>query len=259
MLVEPVAQPAGQQQVDTDRKISSLVNGSTAAVIAQPLTKAITNNQPTEAQRKTYIVENFNALPEEFRKCVLKAGITSTQADQNLEVILNILHFKTKSDFYTPEQLANKNKLRPRRYNCGESLIAPGIVSTATLEDEAGTFDFEKFEFFQNSNFYLFVGELLDTCHKRKDYKTIYQAGKGGFGRVFLAKSFKDKGSQVAVKRVPHVTTKQKRKNFQEIRFLKYCEEQQNIIRYHRAFLVKDEVWLVTEFMQGGTLTEVRC
>ena len=74
---------------------------------------------------------------------------------------------------------------------------------------------------------------------------------------MFLAKSFKDKGQKVAVKRIPHVTTKQKRKNFQEIRFLKFCESHQNIIRYHRAFVVKEELWLVTEFVQGGTLTEV--
>jgi hypothetical protein len=38
-----------------------------------------------------------------------------------------------------------------------------------------------------------------------------------GFGRVFMVKSVKDKG-KIAVKRIPHVTSKQQRKNFQ-VRF----------------------------------------
>jgi serine/threonine protein kinase len=101
------------------------------------------------------------------------------------------------------------------------------------------------------------AGELFDASQRKSWYKTILQAGKGGFGKVYLAKYSKDNG-KVAVKRIPHVTPKQKRKNFQEIRFLKYCNAHSNIVKYIRSFLVKDEVWLVTEYMQGGTLTQVR-
>jgi len=51
------------------------------------------------------------------------------------------------------------------------------------------------------------------------------------------------------------VTKKSKRTNFNEIGFLTFCKHP-NIVKYFRAHLVDDEIWLVMEFMQGGTLSE---
>jgi hypothetical protein len=207
---------------DADQKESSSLNSADL-------------KKPLPGKKKNYVIAQFSDLPEEYQKHVIKAGITREDAETYLEVVLNILHFKTKCDFHTPKQLENKN-VRIRRYNTGESFIAVGIVSTKELIDEAD--------------------ELLDDDFDKKNYKTLNQAGKGGFGKVYRTKSHLDRGSFVAVKRMPHITLKQKRKNFQEIRFLKYCEPNRNIVRYIRSYLVKEEIWLVTEFMSGGTLTQ---
>jgi len=88
---------------------------------------------------------------------------------------------------------------------------------------------------------------------------------------------------------MPHETTKQKRKNYQEIRFLKFLRdlpspdygaflaqngveysntandsnafsrEKKNyhILRFIRATFFQNELWLATEFLQGGTLAQV--
>jgi len=40
------------------------------------------------------------------------------------------------------------------------------------------------------------------------------------------------------------------------MRFLQYAKHP-NIIKYMRSYLVGDEIWLMTEYMQGGTLTQV--
>jgi len=91
---------------------------------------------------------------------------------------------------------------------------------------------------------------------------------------------------KIAIKRMPHETTKQKRKNYQEIRFLKYLSDKpspdfetvtksktggsasssaissdkanRHILRYIRATLYQNEIWLATEFLSGGTLADVR-
>jgi len=55
---------------------------------------------------------------------------------------------------------------------------------------------------------------------------------------------------------MPHETTKQKRKNFQEIRFLRFCRGHPNILNLYSASLVRDELWLTTELLDGGTLTQ---
>lgn len=57
---------------------------------------------------------------------------------------------------------------------------------------------------------------------------------------------------------MPHKTTKQKRKNFQEIRFLLYTAGHPNILQYYQASVPDNlEMWLVTELVEGGTLTYV--
>jgi len=59
----------------------------------------------------------------------------------------------------------------------------------------------------------------------------------------------------VAVKKMPHQTEKQKRKNFQEIRFLLYCLDVRGIVQFRRAAVLNSEMWLLTEQIDGGTLT----
>eukprot|EP00029_Vermamoeba_vermiformis_P009621 TRINITY_DN4862_c0_g1_i5.p1 TRINITY_DN4862_c0_g1~~TRINITY_DN4862_c0_g1_i5.p1 ORF type:complete len:382 (-),score=10.79 TRINITY_DN4862_c0_g1_i5:50-1195(-) len=185
-------------------------------------------------QRKTYIVDSFDELPEDLRRKVIKSEIAETDADKFFAYVINILHFKTKHNFYTTEQYKNRHKPQQRRYNNGPSKVSDSIVSVNALEAEAE--------------------ELLAKDFKKRNYKFVIQIGKGGFGRVFMVKSVKDKG-KIAVKRIPHVTSKQQRKNFQEMRFLQYAKHP-NIIKYLRSYLVGDEIWLMTEYMQGGTLTQ---
>jgi serine/threonine protein kinase len=57
---------------------------------------------------------------------------------------------------------------------------------------------------------------------------------------------------------MPHLTLKQKRKNCQEIRFLLFCQGKPNILQYRQAILEQDrsEIWLATEYLEGGTLTQ---
>jgi len=125
--------------------------------------------------------------------------------------------------------------VKVKRHNKGPSLVDKSIVSVHSLNSE--------------------MDELLVESNK-KYYRNLQQIGKGGFGRVYLATSQLDNDKLIAIKRMPHETTKQKRKNFQEIRFLRYCHNNPNIIKFVRATLFKDELWLVTEFIDGGTLTQ---
>jgi serine/threonine protein kinase len=170
-----------------------------------------------------------------MRKRIIKSGIVLDKVDENFPIILNILHFKTKYNLYTEEMYERRKVSNYKRENSGHSLISDEIVSVNSLEEEAEA--------------------LLDSEVPKKNYKQITQIGKGGFGRVLLYKSEMDNES-VAVKRTPHVTDKNKRKNFQEIRFLKYCNHP-NILRFIRCSLYSDEMWIVTEYLNGGALSQI--
>lgn len=62
--------------------------------------------------------------------------------------------------------------------------------------------------------------------------------------------------TNVAIKRVAYITSKDKRKALQEVRFLRYCGVHPNIVGLHRAHLVKEEVWMVMEYLEGATLMQ---
>jgi len=186
--------------------------------------------------RKTYFVEKYADLPEEYQRRVRASGISDELAEAHLEILLNVLHFKTKHNFYTMAMYETKDKYSKIRYNKGHSHISQSIVSVAPLYEEYGL--------------------LLSTKADFKVDQTQF-LGRGGFGEVFLTHSIKEK-IPIAVKRMPHVTTKQKRKNCQEIRFLLFCAGHPNILQIKQALLEQDrsEMWMATEFLDGGTLAQ---
>jgi len=102
------------------------------------------------------------------------------------------------------------------------------------------------------------IEKLLNQGNPKELYKNLYFEAKGGFGSVFLAKNKNatshDK-QMVAVKKMPHKTLRQKRMNLNEIGFLKYCDHP-NIVKLLCSFLKNDELWLIMELMEGGTLRE---
>lgn len=84
---------------------------------------------------------------------------------------------------------------------------------------------------------------------------TYFQQLCSGYGKVYMSKFLPDK-TTVAVKRVPYVNPKDRRKALQEVRFLRYCGVHPNILSIHRAHLVKDELWMIMEFLEGATLMQ---
>eukprot|EP01129_Flabellula_baltica_P004138 TRINITY_DN1415_c0_g1_i1.p1 TRINITY_DN1415_c0_g1~~TRINITY_DN1415_c0_g1_i1.p1 ORF type:complete len:321 (+),score=69.13 TRINITY_DN1415_c0_g1_i1:263-1225(+) len=126
-----------------------------------------------------------------------------------------------------------KKTVKIVRHNTGHSLVDEEICSVNDLEDEAEL--------------------LLDQAVEKENYDIIKKVGRGGYGAVYLAKSAVD-DQLVAIKRTPHKSSKEQRKNFQEIRLLQYCDHP-NIIRFVRGTLYGEDMWIVNEFVDGGTLT----
>eukprot|EP01126_Amoeba_proteus_P036018 TRINITY_DN364_c0_g1_i9.p1 TRINITY_DN364_c0_g1~~TRINITY_DN364_c0_g1_i9.p1 ORF type:complete len:323 (-),score=50.45 TRINITY_DN364_c0_g1_i9:321-1289(-) len=123
-----------------------------------------------------------------------------------------------------------------RRHNKGHSLVSDQIVSVASLQEENA--------------------HLLSSW-KKNDWRVHKELGTGGFGTVYLATYLKS-NQKVAIKRMPHRTKKQRRKNYQEIRFLLYTRGHPNILEFQQATIPENspgEMWLVTELIDGGTLT----
>jgi serine/threonine protein kinase len=53
-----------------------------------------------------------------------------------------------------------------------------------------------------------------------------------------------------------HVNPRDQFRNLSEVYFLKRVDHP-NIVRYVSSYVTMDELWIVTEFMEGGTLSQV--
>eukprot|EP01098_Paradermamoeba_levis_P011108 TRINITY_DN471_c0_g1_i5.p1 TRINITY_DN471_c0_g1~~TRINITY_DN471_c0_g1_i5.p1 ORF type:complete len:568 (-),score=208.37 TRINITY_DN471_c0_g1_i5:75-1778(-) len=99
----------------------------------------------------------------------------------------------------------------------------------------------------------------------KKLFKMAQQSGEGGFAAVYVAKSLKPSTplfpfpyKKVAIKKLPHASSRQKSSNLREISALKFCKHP-NIVEYLGVFSPTpdlSELWLVEEYMEGGTLTQ---
>eukprot|EP01119_Soliformovum_irregulare_P019522 TRINITY_DN619_c0_g1_i1.p1 TRINITY_DN619_c0_g1~~TRINITY_DN619_c0_g1_i1.p1 ORF type:complete len:554 (+),score=199.42 TRINITY_DN619_c0_g1_i1:14-1675(+) len=175
-------------------------------------------------------------LPEELRRKIAKAKIDDDKLDENFEVLCNVLRFTTKKNVikYSVEEKTKeekekeKGKKRHEKNDPAASNISPELLKASESTITYGS--------------------------PKKFYKKAEFTGKGGFGRVYYAKTVKDKSS-VAIKKMPFVTPKEKRMNLDEIAVLNYCNHP-NIVKYHRSFVFEDETAVVMEYMEGGSLSE---
>ncbi|KAL3895130.1 MAG: hypothetical protein SGCHY_004884 [Lobulomycetales sp.] len=86
-------------------------------------------------------------------------------------------------------------------------------------------------------------------------YTKIKKVGQGASGSVYLAKNTQD-GGTVAIKQMELATQPRKELIVNEIIVMKESNHE-NIVNYLDSFLVKSELWVVMEYMEGGPLTDI--
>ncbi|PRP88071.1 hypothetical protein PROFUN_04162 [Planoprotostelium fungivorum] len=99
--------------------------------------------------------------------------------------------------------------------------------------------------------------KLIVDPNIKKNLKQQKFQGSGGFGRVFKGyfPELPKEQRAVAIKKMKHMTEKEKRRNLNEIGHLERLKHE-NIVSYYRSYLEAGEVWMVMELMEGGTLGE---
>ncbi|CCK68330.1 STE20 family serine/threonine-protein kinase KNAG_0A06750 [Huiozyma naganishii CBS 8797] len=103
-----------------------------------------------------------------------------------------------------------------------------------------------------------FFTRLMAVCSVG-DPRTIYvdlkKIGQGASGGVFIAKSTTN-GSYVAIKQMNLEKQPKKELILNEILVMNESR-QENIVNFIDAYLLNDDLWIVMEYMQGGSLTDV--
>ncbi|KAI9339663.1 kinase-like domain-containing protein [Obelidium mucronatum] len=89
-------------------------------------------------------------------------------------------------------------------------------------------------------------------------YQRVKQLGEGASGKVYLARPVASINSPplVAIKQMNLKKQPRKELLVNEIKFMKELRHP-NIVSYLDSFLVRDDLWLVLEYMEGGKLTDI--
>lgn len=96
---------------------------------------------------------------------------------------------------------------------------------------------------------------IVDSDDPTSKYINSTLIGEGSTGKVYLATDTTT-NRQVAIKKMN--LTKQQRTELliNEVATMKYYKHP-NIVKMYNSYLVDDELWLVLEYLEGGTLTDI--
>jgi protein-serine/threonine kinase len=86
-------------------------------------------------------------------------------------------------------------------------------------------------------------------------YTKIKKIGQGASGSVYLARN-NSTGEKFAIKQMDLAVQPKKELLLNEITVMKEISHP-NIINFKDSFLVRGDLWVVMEYMEGGTITDV--
>lgn len=88
-----------------------------------------------------------------------------------------------------------------------------------------------------------------------KIYAKVKKVGQGASGSVFVAKNIHT-GSHVAIKQMDLFSQPRKELIVNEVLVMRESQHP-NIVNYLDSYLIKRELWVVMEYMEGGSLTDI--
>jgi p21-activated kinase 1 len=168
-------------------------------------------------------------LPLEIQKKVKLAKLEEDKINENFKKFIYIVRYITKQNYLYPElEIPKKNKIP----NVDSELQNFAIQNIHVAEREKDL---------------------------KKTYKIILTNGKGSYGKVVSArvKAYNENGKLhkelVAIKRLPITNEDDLIVNICEVACLLSLKHN-NIVQYKQAHRLPAELWIVMEFMEGGSL-----
>lgn len=96
--------------------------------------------------------------------------------------------------------------------------------------------------------------DMFSTEDPTKIYTNMRKIGQGAFGEVYAATDSRT-GTTVAIKKMS-VTPKNMKHLLTEV-YIQKTSSHPNIVQYYEGYMVNDYLWVVLEYMGGGSLTAI--
>ncbi|CAF0866731.1 unnamed protein product [Rotaria sp. Silwood1] len=185
-------------------------------------------------------------LADKFRQTVILVSDRSTPSQ---ELISNGIRNRHDNDEIPPPIAARPEKTK--------SIYTRPIDDDTSKSNSALPTDIDKSKRKQLSDEEIYAKLRLIVSHgdPNKKYKSKDKIGQGASGTVLLAYELAT-GEEVAIKQMNLANQPKKELIINEIAVMKH-NRHINIVNYKDSYLVGEELWVVMEYLPGGSLTDV--
>lgn len=204
---------------------------------------------------------NFTGLSDEWAKLLGTSKITKEEMQENPDAVLGVLEFFTKKkqedDEYlkVAEQMSSAIPAPKGGLETVREDINTMAISTAASTPKSGRKSGKKV----NTEAEQEAMEKLQRIVSREDplerFTLVKKIGQGASGSVFNAIDNRTK-RRVAIKQMKLAQQPKKDLIVNEILIMAQSKHP-NIVEYIESYLVKGDLWVVMELMDGGALTDI--
>uniref|UniRef100_A0A8C9ZPR2 non-specific serine/threonine protein kinase n=1 Tax=Sander lucioperca TaxID=283035 RepID=A0A8C9ZPR2_SANLU len=196
------------------------------------------------------VTGEFTGMPEQWARLLQTSNITKLEQKKNPQAVLDVLKF------YDSKETANSQKYMSFTATVSEDddedeaepppVIAPRPEHTKSVRTNHRL---PLFLSFFNS------GTIVSVGDPKKKYTRFEKIGQGASGTVYTAIDIAT-GQEVAIKQMNLQQQPKKELIINEILVMRE-NKNPNIVNYLDSYLVGDELWVVMEYLAGGSLTDV--
>uniref|UniRef100_A0A8D0MNN1 non-specific serine/threonine protein kinase n=1 Tax=Sus scrofa TaxID=9823 RepID=A0A8D0MNN1_PIG len=213
------------------------------------------------------VTGEFTGMPEQWARLLQTSNITKSEQKKNPQAVLDVL------EFYNSKKTSNSQKymsftegfhlkdedddddatpppvIAPRPEHTKSSTTTPPDALTRNTEKQKKKPKMSDEEILEKLRSIVSVGD------PKKKYTRFEKIGQGASGTVYTAMDVAT-GQEVAIKQMNLQQQPKKELIINEILVMRE-NKNPNIVNYLDSYLVGDELWVVMEYLAGGSLTDV--
>uniref|UniRef100_A0A671KCN3 non-specific serine/threonine protein kinase n=1 Tax=Sinocyclocheilus anshuiensis TaxID=1608454 RepID=A0A671KCN3_9TELE len=223
------------------------------------------------------VTGEFTGMPEQWARLLQTSNITKSEQKKNPQAVLDVLKFYDSTGNNRQKYLSFTGKWvhihtatqspvkDPDDDDDGEApppVVAPRPQHTISVSEDFLSYISCQIGILLNffiSYWFLsehhIVGTIVSIGDPKKKYTRYEKIGQGASGTVYTAIDVAT-GQEVAIKQINLQKQPKKELIINEILVMKELKNP-NIVNYVDSFLVGDELFVVMEYLAGGSLTDV--
>lgn len=154
---------------------------------------------------------------------------------------------------YQPKRLPPKKPTSPHNQ---QAVAAANAASNALTSGKSPTKEERRISTLTEAQIMARLHSVVSNADPAGLFQLVEKAGQGASGSVYLARALQRGGRKVAIKQMELNAQPRKELIVNEILVMKDSQHK-NIVNFLEAYLRGNQLWVVMEYMQGGSLTDV--